>query len=121
MKHLTKIILVVVTAGLIIYDIFVECSAGDPSTISRVILAFSLNHYSIVLLTGVLVVHLFFPVAGKAEWLIEISALILLIVLAVMDVFYSTPKFLAAHPFVVLCFGGCVGRFLLPQHPDIDV
>jgi hypothetical protein len=58
--NLTKIIILCVVAGLIVYDCFAYWRGGVDATISRVILSWSRWCVWIVFAAGILCGHLFF-------------------------------------------------------------
>ena len=60
-RTVTKIVLAVVVAALVVWDIVVATTPPPADTISEVVLAFARNHPVVPLIVGILCGHLFWP------------------------------------------------------------
>jgi len=116
-RKITKILLVVVAAVLIIYDFFPFFSGKRGDTISEVIQYYALHCFTLPFVFGTLMAHFFWPRNGTIRPKVLLSLLGLSICLDVLSYTLDIGVLLKAHayPMIAFCVGIPVGVLFWPE------
>lgn len=119
MRTVTKIIIIVVAAVLIIWDIIAAAKFGSAATESNVILSWATRHFTVPYAWGVLGGHFFWPREQALNNMRGVDSLLKVMLpstaaLILADIFIEPPTW--AVPLAPV-LGYFIGHFFWPQKP----
>lgn len=120
-RRITKWLLVIIAAVLIIYDIFPFIDQTRRDTISEVILEYGLHLFTLPFAFGVLVGHFFWPWEGhypKPKILFPLAALSIgldIIAHCTDGIASNVLQYAQTYPIIVCLIGIPLGHFFWPQ------
>jgi hypothetical protein len=116
LRKLTAILMIVVTASVIGYDIWAAIVGGGEATISNVFISFSWQHATLPWAWGILAGHLTWPVKAdmeRFERFLRLGAMALAtLTLLILDIQGIIPRMV---PIIPMACGVCAGHFGWPQ------
>lgn len=112
MRNLTKIFIIVMFAVIVVYDI-IACIVGGNSTISNVIMTWSLKNAFIPLFFGIMGGHFFITSKLKSRYIL---LAIIFIIIGTAGTIIETKINTAILPFVFVVIGVPMGALMWPQH-----
>ena len=111
--RVTKWLMLVAAAALVLYDVVVLIMGARQSTFSRVLLGWAMDWFMVPLVFGVVVGHLFMPRRRISERVFRLVMLwVILLLAAGADAFLESLK---PSPGVALLAGCGLGAWLWPQ------